>query len=426
MNDKTKDGRKRRPHPALEKVQPESLMMSYGYNPAWSEGSIKPPIFQTSTFVFKSAEEGKEFFSWAYGLKERDPAKPMGLIYSRLNNPNLEILEERLNLWDRAEAGAVFSSGMAAISTSVLASVPLGSSVVYSDPVYGGTDYLMEHILPSMGIPTRCFHSGAGPEAAEPLLEELAAEGHPCRMLYLETPANPTIVSTDIAAMAEVAHRHDAVCAVDNTLLGPLYQHPLEHGADLILYSATKYLGGHSDVVAGAALGSKELIGPIKMLRTIFGNMLEPYSAWLLLRSLETAKLRMTCSRKNAEKVAEWLSHHPKVSRVFYPGYMDDPEQKRICDRQHEGGGALLSFELTEGREEAAFRFLNAVRLAHLAVSLGANETLVQHPASMTHSDVPPERQREMGITPSMVRVAVGIEHPDDLIADFEQALEMV
>jgi len=426
MNDEMKNGKKRRPHPALEKVHPESLMMSYGYNPAWSEGSIKPPIFQTSTFAFKSAEEGKEFFSWAYGLAERDPAKPMGLIYSRLNNPNLEILEERLNLWDRAEAGAVFSSGMAAISTSVLASVPLGSSVVYSEPVYGGTDYLMEHILPSMGIPTRCFHAGAGADAVEPLLLELAAQGHPCRMLYLETPANPTIVSTDIAAMAEVAHRHDAICAVDNTLLGPLYQHPLEHGADLILYSATKYLGGHSDVVAGAALGSEELIGPIKMLRTIFGNMLEPYSAWLLLRSLETAKLRMTCSRKNTEAVAEWLSRHPKVSRVFYPGYMDDAEQQRICDQQHEGGGALLSFELTEGSEEAAFRFLNAVRLAHLAVSLGANETLVQHPASMTHSDVPPERQREIGITPSMVRVAIGIEHPDDLIADFEQALEKV
>lgn len=421
------DGKKkRRRHPALEKVRPESLMMSYGYNPAWSEGSIKPPIFQTSTFAFNSAEEGKEFFSWAYGLQERDPSRPMGLIYSRLNNPNLEILEERLNLWDQAEASAVFASGMAAISTSVLASVPLGNSVVFSEPVYGGTDYLMEHTLPSMGIPTRCFPAGARAEVLEPLLAELADAGHPCRMVYLETPSNPTIVSTDIAAVAEVAHHHDALCAVDNTLLGPLYQHPLEHGADLVLYSATKYLGGHSDLVAGAALGSAELMGPIKMLRTIFGNMLAPYSAWLLLRSLETAKLRMTASRKNAEKVARWLGDHPKVSRVHYPGYLDDPEQQAICKRQHVAGGALLSFELKEGSEAAAFRFLNAVRLAHLAVSLGANETLVQHPASMTHSDVPPERQREMGITASMVRVAVGIEHPTDLIADFEQALAKV
>jgi len=350
----------------------------------------------------------------------------MGLIYSRLNNPNLQILEERLNLWDKAEAGTVFSSGMAAISTSILATVPLGCSVVFSEPVYGGTDYLMEHVLPAMGIPTRCFHAGAEPAAAEALVEALAAEGTPCRMVYLETPSNPTIVSTDIAGMSEMAHRHGAICAVDNTLLGPLYQHPLEHGADLVLYSATKYLGGHSDVVAGAVLGSKELVEPVKMLRTILGNMLEPYSAWLLLRSLETAKLRMTCSRKNAERVARWLSGHPKVSRVHYPGYHDDAPQREICRRQTKAGGALLSFELAAGTEEAAFRFLDHVRLAHLAVSLGANETLVEHPATMTHADVEPERQRGMGITPSLVRVAVGIEHPDDLIADFAQALDAV
>ncbi|HMB55259.1 MAG TPA: aminotransferase class I/II-fold pyridoxal phosphate-dependent enzyme [Thermoanaerobaculia bacterium] len=401
-------------------------MMSYGYNPRWSEGAIKPPIFQTSTFAFRSAEEGKEYFAWAYGLEERDPARPMGLIYSRLNNPNVEILEERLNLWDAAEESAVFASGMAAISTSILALVPIGSSVVFSEPVYGGTDYLMAHVLPSMGIPTRCFRAGADPQAAEQAIAELAAAGTPCRMVYLETPSNPTLVSTDVAGMAEVAHRHEAVCAVDNTLLGPLYQHPLEHGADLVLYSATKYLGGHSDVVAGAALGSCELIGKIKMLRTILGNMLEPYSAWLLLRSLETAKLRMTCSRKNAEKIARWLDRHPKVSRVLYPGYGDDETQQEICERQCAGGGALISFELEEGSEAAAFRFLDAVRLAHLAVSLGANETLVEHPASMTHSDVPPERREAMGITAGLVRIAVGIEHPDDLIADFAQALDTV
>jgi len=381
-------------HPAEGEARPESLMMSYGYNPRWSEGAIKPPIFQTSTFSFRSAEEGKEYFAWAYGLEERDPARPMGMIYSRLNNPDVEILEERLNLWDTAEESAVFSSGMAAISTSILALVPIGSSVVFSEPVYGGTDYLMQQVLPAMGIPTGCFHAGDEAAAAERAIEKLAAAGTPCRMLFVETPSNPTLVSTDVAGMARVAHRHGAVCAVDNTLLGPLYQHPLEHGADLVLYSATKYLGGHSDVVAGAALGSRELVGKIKMLRTILGNMLEPYSAWLLLRSLETAKLRMTCSRKNAEKVARWLDRHPKVRRVFYPGYGDDERQREICERQCSGGGALISFELAAGGEEAAFRFLNAVRLAHLAVSLGANETLV--------------------------------EHPDDLIADFTQAFDAV
>ncbi len=421
-----RDRKRKTTHPAAEHARPESLMMSFGYRPEWSEGAIKPPIFQTSTFAFKSAREGKEYFAWAYGLEERDPLKPMGLIYSRLNNPNLEIVEGRLNLWDKAAASAVFSSGMAAISTSILATVPLGSGVVFSEPVYGGTDFLMEHVLPSMGIRTRCFPAGEDAAAAEREIDALEASGNPCRMVYLETPSNPTILSTDIAAMAELAHRRGAICAVDNTLLGPLYQQPLAHGADLVIYSATKYLGGHSDLVAGAVLGSEELVGQVKMLRTILGNMLDPHSAWLLARSLETAKLRMTCSRKNAEKIARWLDRHPKVSRVLYPGFHEDTRQRAIFERQCSGGGALLAFELAEGGEAAAFQFLDAVRHARLAVSLGANETLVEHPATMTHADVPVERQREMGITPAMVRVAVGIEHPDDLIADFARALEQV
>jgi methionine-gamma-lyase len=277
-----------------------------------------------------------------------------------------------------------------------------------------------------MGISTRCFHAGDGGEAAEALVEALATEGKPCRMVYLETPSNPTIMSTDIAEMVAVAHRHGAICAVDNTLLGPLYQQPLAHGADLVLYSATKYLGGHSDVVAGAALGSRELVHQVKMLRTILGNMLDPHSAWLLLRSLETAKLRMTCSRKNAERIARWLVRHPKVARVHYPGYQEDPRQRAIQERQTTGGGALLSFELAVAGEEEAFRFLDALGHFKLAVSLGANESLAEHPATMTHADVSPERQREMGITPGLVRLAVGIEHPDDLIADLEQALAKV
>ena len=223
-------------------------------------------------------------------------------------------------------------------------------------------------------------------------------------------PANPTLELTDVEAMSKLAHRRDAFCAVDNTLLGPLYQQPLALGADLVLYSATKYLGGHSDVVAGVALGSAELITRLKGLRTILGNMLEPYSAWLMLRSLETAKLRMTCSRKNAQRIVDWLSDHPKVARVYFPGFEAEGRQAEIYQRQCSGPGALLSFELRDGDEAAAFRFLNAVRLIELAVSLGANESLVEHPATMTHSDVPAEEQLEIGITPGLVRLAVGIE----------------
>jgi len=418
------------PSPALKKkarqLHPETMMMGFGYKPELSEGAIKAPLFQTSTFVFRTAEEGKEYFSYAYGLAERDPGRPMGLIYSRLNNPDLEIVEDRLNLWDEAEASAVFTSGMAAISTSFLALVPPGSSIVFSRPVYGGTDYLLEHILPEMGVATREFHAGAEPVVVAEHCRELAEQGQPCRMIFLETPANPTTTLTDIAGMAAVAHGVGALLAVDNTLMGPLYQHPLQCGADLVLYSATKYLGGHSDIVAGAALGSKELINRIKLYRTLLGTPLDPHSAWLLMRSLETYKLRMTCARKNAQKIAHWLVEHPKVVRVCFPGLLTEGRQKEIYDHQCSGPGALMSFEIRGGGEEEAFRLLNRVEVIKLAVSLGGTESLIEHPATMTHADVPPEEQQAIGITPAMVRLSVGTEHPDDLIADLERALEEV
>ena len=404
------------------RFRPESLMMSYGYRPCWSEGAVKPPVFQTSTFVFESAAQGKEFFSWAYGLTERDPLRPMGLIYSRVNNPDIEILEQRLNLWDSAEGSATFSSGMAAISTTLLALVRPGQTIVFSRPVYGGTDYLLEHIFPDMGISTREMPAGAPPEVAERLCREAAEEGRPCSMIFLETPANPTTILTDIQGMSEVAHRHGALCAVDNTLLGPLYQHPLGVGADLVLYSATKYLGGHSDLVAGAALGCAELIDKIKSFRTILGTTLDPHSAWLLMRSLETAKLRMTCARKNAERIADWLADHPDVERVYYPGRPENEDQQRIYANQCSGPGALLSFELRDAGEAEAFRFLDSVDLISLAVSLGGTESLIEHPATMTHADVPPDEQRQIGITPAMIRLSVGIEHHEDLIEDLDQA----
>ncbi len=401
-------------------------MMSHGYVPEWSEGAIKPPIFQTSTFAFRTAEEGKEFFEYAYGLKERDPQRPMGLIYSRLNNPDLEILEERLNLWDEAEAGAVFSSGMSAISTSLLSLVGVGESVVFSRPIYGGTDLLLEEILPERGVATREFQAGADAEEVERICVELEEAGTPPKVIFLETPANPTMVMTDIEAMADVAHRNGALCAVDNTFLGPLYQKPLLHGADLVLYSATKYLGGHSDLVAGVALGCAELINRVKMYRTILGTMLAPYSAWLLMRSLETAKLRITCARKNAELVAEWLVKQPQVEWVHFPGLLKKGKQKEIFDKQCAGPGGMIAFALKDAGEKEAFRFLNSVKLIKLAVSLGGTESLIEHPATMTHSDIPVEEQQAIGITPSLVRLSVGIEHPDDLISCLEYALDQI
>ncbi|HEU4565086.1 MAG TPA: cystathionine gamma-synthase family protein [Gemmatimonadaceae bacterium] len=409
-------------------LHPESLMMSYGYRPELSEGAIKPPIFQSSTFVFRSAADGKAFFQVAYGLRQRRPGEELGLIYSRLNNPNLEILEDRLTLWDEAEACAVFESGMAAITTTFLAFLRPGDVLLYSEPIYGGTEHFVRHVLPQFGIRCVAFRAGASREAMEAALADARAGG-PLAMIYLETPANPTNALVDIALCAELARAHSlpdrpALVAVDNTFLGPLFQHPLKHGAHLVLYSATKYIGGHSDVIAGACLGSRELMTQVKTMRTFLGTMASPWTGWLLLRSLETLKMRMTAQMKNARYVADFLADHPKVQRVYYLGHLAEgsPEYE-IYRRQCASPGAMISFDIVGGEAEA-FRFLDALKLIKLAVSLGGTESLAEHPGTMTHSDIPPDDQVAMGITPGMVRLSIGVEHPEDLIADLRQALE--
>lgn len=410
-------------------LRPESLMMSYGYRPDLSEGAIKCPLFLTSTFVFASAEEGKAFFELAYGLRKSNPGEEIGLIYSRLNNPDLEVLEDRLTLWDGAEAAAVFASGMAAISTTLLHVARPGDVILFSEPVYGGTDYLLKHVLPQYGMRTIGVPAQPDPEPIAALLADREI-GPRVVLIYLETPANPTNALVDIAAVSALARTysrtHQILVAVDNTFLGPLFQHPLEHGADLVLYSATKYLGGHSDLIAGVCLGRRELIGPLKATRTILGTMAEPMTGWMLLRSLETLKMRMTAQMKNARRVAEWLVKQPKVERVYYLGHLaEGSAEKALFTRQCLGAGGMISFDIVGG-EADAFRFLNALKLFHLAVSLGGTESLVEHPASMTHSDVDPEERQELGITDKMVRLSIGVEHYDDLIADLEQALAAV
>lgn len=411
-------------------LHPESLMMGYGYRPELSQGAIKPPLFLTSTFVFNTAEEGKAFFELAYGLRKEDPGEEMGLIYSRLNNPDLEILEDRLTLWDGAAAAAVFESGMAAISTTLLTFLTPGDVILFSEPVYGGTDYLLKHILPRFGIRPVGVLANGGAAAFERAVMDSAVRQH-VHMIYIETPANPTNALVDIAACAELARRlsqpdKQVVLAVDNTFLGPLWQHPLQHGADIVIYSATKYIGGHSDLIAGVALGSKSLVNQIKGFRTILGTMASPMTGWMLLRSLETLKLRMTSQMKNARYVADFLADHPKIECVHYLGHLspDSPEHA-LYRRQCVAPGSMISFELVGGEGEA-FRFLNALQLFRLAVSLGGTESLAEHPASMTHSDVGPEERIEMGITANMVRLSIGVEHPEDLIADLEQALAAV
>ena len=411
-----------------QELHPETLMMGYGYDPQLSEGSVKCPIFQTSTFVFKSAQEGKSFFELAYGLRERGPAEEPGLIYSRINNPDLEILEDRLTLWDGAEAALVFSSGMAAISTTLLAFLRPGDAIVHSEPVYGGTEFLLYNILPQFGIQRFGFSAGeAG--AMERAVERARAAGR-VGVILVETPANPTNALVDIRRCAELAEGladgegNRPVVAVDNTFLGPLWQRPLEHGADLVLYSLTKYVGGHSDLIAGGVVGPRSLVSQVAGFRTILGTMADPWTGWMLMRSLETLKLRMTSQMKNARYIAEFLRDHPKVTRVHYLDFLEEGDpQRAIYDRQCLSPGSTFSFEV-DGGEAEAFRVLDAMKLAKLAVSLGGTETLIQHPGTMTHADVPPDHQAEIGITPAMIRISVGVEHPDDLIADLEQALD--
>ncbi|MDX1912946.1 MAG: cystathionine gamma-synthase family protein [Saprospiraceae bacterium] len=411
--------------------QPETLMMSHGYRPEWSEGAVKCPIFQTSTFVFNSAEEGKGFFELAYGLREKAPREKTGLIYSRLNNPDMQILEERLALWDKAEECAVFESGMAAIATVLFEFLQPGDLLLYSNPLYGGTDHFVHHLLPKFGIEVMGFHPKATQSDLENMLQK-SGKAHRLAMIYLETPANPTNDLVDIEMCRRIADQFGqsgrrTLVAVDNTYLGPLWQHPLGHGADLVLYSATKYIGGHSDVIAGACLGNAALMTRVKTLRTFLGNMIAPYTGWLLLRSLETMKLRMEKQAENAQEIARRLQRHPAIQKVHYLGLLTsaDGAEFDTYRKQCSSPGAMVSFEL-KGGEPEAFAFLNHLKLVKLAVSLGSTESLAQHPASMTHAGVSPEDKRVYGISENLVRLSVGVENVEDLWWDIEQALAAV
>jgi len=410
---------------------PESQMMSFGYKPELSEGAIKCPIFQTSTFAFKKAEDGKAFFEVAYGKREKTDEEELGLIYSRLNNPNLQITEDRLCLWDKAEDAAIFESGMGAISSMLMEFLNPGDVLLHSVPVYGGTDHFINHVLPKWGIKA----IGVNPyQDKEEVMKEVEASGlkDKIRFIYLETPANPTNALVDIGMFREIAdslenEEEPIYIGVDNTYMGPVWQHPLQLGADLVIYSATKYIGGHSDLVAGACLGSAELIKRVKGFRTFMGNMAGPHTGWLLMRSLETLKIRMEKQAANAQEVAQFLNTHPKVEKVYYLGNLkpEDGRQYEIFKKQCTSNGAMVAFDI-KGGEKEAFKFLNSTKLIKLAVSLGSTESLAEHPATMTHSDVAEELRNKINITPRLVRISVGVEDAKDLIWDIEQALEKV
>jgi methionine-gamma-lyase len=411
------------------RLQPETLMMGLGYDPALSEGALKPPIFLTSTFVFESAQQGKDFFDLTAGRRQPRPGEKPGLVYSRFNNPNFEILEDRLAVWDEAERSAVFASGMAAIATTMLAFLRPGDTVLHSRPLYGGTETLVRNQLAAFGVTPVGFTDGCDPAQIAAAAEEAMGLGR-VGLVMLETPANPTNGLVDLEAVAMVAARvgerqggHRPPVAVDNTLLGPMYQKPLRHGADLCLYSLTKYAGGHSDLVAGGVSGGEALVRRIMQLRGALGTQLDPHSCWMLLRSLETLGIRADRANENARRVAGYLRGHPRVADVRYLGFLEPGDPRRaVFARQCTAPGSTFSFAVAGGEAEA-FAFLDRLRVMKLAVSLGGTETLISHPASTTHSGVPRELREEIGLTDALVRISVGIEHPDDLIADLEQAL---
>jgi methionine-gamma-lyase len=415
---------------AGKKLSPESLMMSYGYRPEWSEGAIKSPIFQTSTFVFETAAEGKRFFALAEGAVEAVDGEKPGLIYSRLNNPDLEILENRLRLWDGAERGLVFASGMAAITTAMLAYLRPGDVLLHSAPIYGGTDHFVHDVLPEFGIRTVKWEPDMSEGDVAAALE-VVLEGRRLGAILMETPANPTNDLFSIAMARRIADRYGdgerrVPVAVDNTFLGPLWQRPLQHGADLVIYSATKYIGGHSDLIAGAVLGSNEMMDPVAGMRTVLGSMATPLTSWLMMRSLETLDLRMRRETESAQKIAAFLVTHPKVLDVGYLGLLEEGDPGyEIYKEQAEGPGAMITFWI-DGDEEEAFRFIDSLSLIHLAVSLGSTETLVEHPATMTHAGLDPDEKKKLCVNGALVRLSIGVENPDDLIHDISTALDAV
>ena len=410
------------------KLHAETQMMSYGFDPFLTEGSVKPPVFLTSTFAFRSAEDGARFFDLVSGRVPLPEGESAGLVYSRFNNPNLEIAEDRLALLDDSEAALVTSSGMSAISAVLLTFLRPGDQVVQSAPLYGGTETLISKILAEWGIGTHVIADGLSEQAMADALQAAAHQG-PVRLAYVETPANPTNALIDLQALArqidafEAPHGQRPISVCDNTMLGPIFQQPGAHRIDLSVYSLTKYVGGHSDLVAGGITGRRALIDRVRATRGTYGSQLDPHSAWMLTRSMETVVLRMNQAARTASAVTAWLAGNPhrKVT-AHHPEQVADEVYQAVYRRQCSAAGSTFSFVL-EGGRAPAFRLINALSLFKSAVSLGGTESLICHPASTTHSGVPAPVREAAGVSEGLIRVSIGLEHADDLIVDLDQAL---
>ncbi len=407
----------------------DTLTVTAGYDPADHHGSIKPPLYATSTFAYPSAQHAKDvharFFNGAPG-EQRAPE----YIYSRLDHPNMTMLQTRLAALDGAEDSAVFNSGMSAINAVMQAFVRPGDAILHTRPIYGGTDGLLYTHLTNFGVTPVPIMDGLDPSAMRDAVGEARARVRGrIALVMIETPANPTSGIADINMIADVVAGIEQPGArppvvVDNTFLGPFVQNPLAHGADLCVTSLTKYAGGHSDLLAGGVSGNRTLIHTLKQLRTFLGSALDAHTCWMVLRSLETMHLRTERAARNAEAVAGFLRGHPRVEAVNYIGFRP-PESvaASVFRRQCRGAGSTFTFRICGG-EASAFAMLDRLRVVRMAVSLGGTETLICHPASTTHFNVPEARRLAVGIDENVLRVSVGVEHIDDLIDDLRQALE--
>ena len=377
-----------------------------GYDPAANDGALTPPLHLTSTFVFETAEAGGEMFAGT---------RP-GHVYSRISNPTLDLLERRMADLEGAEAGLALASGMGAITATLWTLVSPGDEVIVDRTLYGCTFAFMRHGLSRFGVTITHV------DLTDP--ENLAAAiGPRTRVVYFETPANPNMRLVDISRVSEIARAAGAVTVVDNTYATPRLTRPIELGADLVVHSATKYLGGHGDLVAGLVVGDAETIGRIRLegLKDMTGAVMAPFNAMLILRGLKTLSLRMERHSASALAVAQMLNAHPAVASVWYPGLADFP-QHDLARRQMALPGGMIAFELTGGLA-AGRETMNRLGLIGRAVSLGDAESLIQHPASMTHSTYTPEERAAYGISDGLIRLSVGLEDPEDLLEDLEQAL---
>ncbi len=416
--------------PTPRPLHPATLAISHGYDPESASRSAKPPVYMTATFTYPSAQTAKDVHR-AYFDGDGPEAGGAAHIYARLGHPGLDILEARLAAIDGAEAALAYNSGMAAHTAVALAYLKPGEGVVHGRPFYSGVDGLFNEVMPRFGAHAAAYTDGCNEDNMWAAASAAMARG-PVALLAAESPGNPTAALVDLDLLVRVAGRIEAaqgrrpLVMVDNTLLGPFHQRPIAHGVDLCVTSLTKYCAGHSDLLAGAISGRKALIDALRLQRLVWGSHLDPYTAWLVLRSLETVHLRTERAMENAGLVASWLRDHPKVAGVTYLGFTPAGTPARaVFEAQCAGAGSTFSFHL-HGGEAEAFRMLDRLRLLKMAVNLGGSNTLICHSASTTHYAVPREQRLASGIGDGTIRLSVGLEHHADIIADLAQALEAV